>query len=312
MKKLIFLICFIITISTILSGCNKEDQMGEYESLVKEFNSKVLNEYPLQNIYFDVYNEGHIRKDTLNHSVTFGEVYQKEKEVLDKFVKYKPYNKKLKELHNDLEGHYIRIFSSVISIGGKSDNDDLMISDEFSEISKSLVNVDRILKKNGIESNIDLSNDYLSKKDAVDKLYYKKYELKDDSDVQKMLNDYYKGLYILDLNDNVFETYEINDYQKALLESFRKFHRKYMEELSEYNYEDKHEQLSHDIEFDFSVARVALYTDRALSSYSDGDIDTMRDQLDVVKENFSKLGKLHKQLDTEYYMYGRSIRVKDE
>lgn len=312
MKKLILLICFIITISTILSGCNKEDQLDEYESLVKEFNSKVLNEYPLQNIYFDVYNEGHINKDTLKHSVAFGEVYQKEKEVLDKFVKYKPYNKKLKELHNDLEGHYIRIFSSVISIGGKSDYDDLMISDEFNEISKSLVNIDRILKKNGIESNIDLTNDYLSKKDAVDKLYYKKYELKDDSDVQKMLNDYYKGLYILDLNDNVFESYTINEYQKALLESFRKFHRKYMEELSDYNYEDKHEQLSHDIEFDFSVARVALYTDRALSSYSDGDIDTMRDQLDVVKENFSKLGKLHKQLDTDYYMYGRSIRVKDE
>lgn len=133
-------------------------------------------------------------------------------------MKFRFYNKELIELHKLLDSQYLNISTSVTILGSKNYTRKTLAIDEYKRISNSLVEIDKIMKKHDLKSKIDFSNDYISKKEQLEGLHKKEYNLSNEENVTKFMNDFYKGLQILDINNNVFEKGTIDGYQSLLLD----------------------------------------------------------------------------------------------
>ncbi|MEB7400194.1 hypothetical protein NGC02_01545 [Mammaliicoccus sciuri] len=263
--KLLLLFMVII----YLSGCSKESEIKEYEKLVQDFNISVLNDYPLQNINNDIYIVKSNQNDTMNHSIIFYETFDERKKQLDKYVKFRFYNKELIELHKLLDSQYLNISTSVTIFGSENYTRETLASDEYKRISNSLVEIDKILKKHNLKSKIDFSNDYISKKEQLEDLHKQEYNLSNEENVTKFMNDFFKGLQILDINNNVFEKGTIDGYQSLLFD---------------------------------------LLANHAAINFKYDDISEAIDYKEQLRYKYSSLRKIAPDIKTKYYMFGYTIR----
>lgn len=308
MKIRKFFIILIISL-LVLSGCDNKREIKEYEKLVQNFNKIVLNGYPLQDINNDIYDSVNTRnsfsRDRMKHTLSFYNSFKKEKKKLDAFVKNKFYNRKLKSLHKELKSEYIKISGNITILSDKQYTRDTIESEEYSDISNSLMNIDKIMKQHGLKSNIDFSNDYISKKEKLEKLYEKNYEFNSEKEVKEFMNDFFKGLYILDINNNVLEKEEIDGYQSLLLELLANHYAQYNDIYSE----NEDNNFMKNISFSFETHDVQKCANEASRSFENGNKLDAIGYKEQLKYKFRSLRKIAPSVKTKYYISDDTIKI---